>query len=197
MRPSDERGSTENSWPNVRAVLTILANKRSLTTALAVAAFVFVFAVWLPNLRLLFIVWTDASISLGDKVALPVSLLPSIRTNFTLLSAAYTITIAILTGINVALMLHLIRMGRSMIGSSAAAGVSGIFTGALGLGCAACGSLILTSLISTVGGISVLALPLRGGEFGFIGVALLIYSTYLLAKQITKPLVCEPEPLKP
>src|SRR3989344_2455367 len=192
MLPSDERGSTDASRPNVRAVLTILANVRSLVVACTVAALVFVFAVWLPNFRLLFLVWTDSSISLGDKLTLPISLLSSIATNFTLLSASYTIAIALLAGINTALIVHLIKT-RRRIGGSAVIGASGIFAGAFGVGCAACGPLILTSLIGTVGGISVLAiLPLRGGELGIIGVALLGYSMYLLAKQITKPLVCEP-----
>jgi len=176
----------------MRTVLTILTSTRSLLTVLTLATFVFVLSVWLPNLRLLFLVWTDASVSFGDKIALPMSLLPSIATNFTLLSASYTIAIALLAGINAALTVHLIKT-RRRIGGSAVIGASGIFAGAFGVGCAACGPLILTSLIGTVGGISVLAiLPLRGGELGIIGVALLGYSMYLLAKQITKPLVCEP-----
>src|SRR3989344_8289684 len=188
MLPSDERGSTDASRPNVRAVLTILANVRSLVVACTVAALVFVFAVWLPNFRLLFLVWTDSSISLGDKLTLPISLLSSIATNFTLLSASYTIAIALLAGINTALIVHLIRT-RGVFGGGAAIGASGIFTGALGLGCAACGSLILTSLIGIAGGIGILALlPLRGSEFGIVGVVLLGFSTYLLARQITKPL---------
>lgn len=181
----------------MQAILKIFTNTYSALLALAVSVFVFVLAVWLPNLRLLFRVWADASVSIGDKVALPISLLPSIATNFTPLSAWYTVAIAILTGINVALIAHLIKT-RGMLAQGAAIGASGIFTGALGLGCAACGSIILTSLIGTVGGISVLTLlPLRGGELGIIGVLLLGYSTYLLAKQVRMPLVCEPADLKP
>lgn len=190
MLPNDERGSTEASKPNVRAILHILARRQYAFVALAVSVLVFVLAVWLPNLRLLFLVWTDASVSFGDKIALPMSLLPSIATNFTLLSASYTIAIALLAGINAALTVHLIKT-RRRIGGGVVIGASGVFAGAFGVGCAACGSLILTSLIGTAGGISVLAiLPLRGGELGIIGVALLGYSMYLLAKQINKPLVC-------
>lgn len=177
----------------MRAVLNIFASIYSVLLALVVALFVFVFAVWLPNLRLLFSVWADASVTLPDKLALPLSLLPSIATNFTLLSASYTVVIAILAGINAVLIVHLIKT-RGVLGRSAIFGLSGgLFTGTLGLGCAACGSIILTSLIGTVGGISLLTLlPLRGGELGIIGALLLSYSTYLLAKQVSKPLVCEP-----
>ena len=49
-----------------------------------------------------------------------------------------------------------------------------------------------TSLLGTAGGIGVIALlPLRGGEFGILGIVLLGIATYLLAKQISKPMVCE------
>lgn len=173
----------------MRGVLTALKAPRSQALAGSISVLVFVLAVWLPNFRLLFSVWADTSVSLWDKTALPMSLLPSIATNFTLLSASYTIVIAVLAGVNAALMAYLART-RGMLGGGAAIGLSGMFTGTLGLGCAACGSLILTSIVS-VGGIGVLALlPLGGSEFGLVGVAFLGYSTYLLAKQITKPLVC-------
>ena len=107
----------------MRGVLTSLANTRSAVVALTVAATVFAIAVWLPNLRLLFAIWTDASVSLGDKLALPISLLSSIATNFTLLSASYTIAIAVLAGVNAALIVRLIQM-RGVFGSGAAVGAS-------------------------------------------------------------------------
>ncbi|MHB1086803.1 MAG: hypothetical protein ACYCZ0_03590 [Minisyncoccota bacterium] len=176
----------------MRAVLDTLKTPRSLLIVIGIAALVFAFAVWLPNLRLLFQVWADASVSMGDKVALPINLLSSIATNFTPLAASYTIAITVLTGINAALITELVRT-RHIFAKGAAAGATGIAAGTLGLGCAACGSIILTSLLGTTGGLGVLTfLPLRGGELGIIGVALLGFSTYLLARQVTKPLVCEP-----
>lgn len=169
----------------MRAILNTLKTSRSLFVAIGVSVLVFAFAVWLPNLQLLFIVWGNA-VPLGDKIALPLNLLASIATNFTPFSALYTIVIAILTGINAALIAELIRT-RQMFAGSATVGASGIVAGALGIGCAACGSLILTALAGTVLGTGALTLlPLGGGEFGIIGVGLLAYSMYLLSKQITK-----------
>lgn len=173
----------------MRAALNTLKAPRSVAIAICVGALVFAFAVWLPNLRLLSIVSTSAA-PLADKIALPLALLSSIATNFTLLSALYTIAIAILAGINVALIVELIRR-RQMFAGGAAAGASGIVAGALGIGCAACGSLILVAFAGTVLGASALAyLPLGGSEFGILGVLLLGYSTYLLSKQINKT-TCE------
>ena len=161
--------------------------------ALIISTLVFAVAVWLPNIRLLFSIWLDGTIPVTDKISLPLHLLESITTNFTVLSASYTIAIAILTGINISLIVYLLRMNQKrMTKGGMTAGVSGLIAGSLGMGCAACGSLILTSILSVVGGAGILAfLPLKGGEFGIIGVVLLGYSTYLLSKHINRPPVCE------
>ncbi len=173
----------------MHAILNTLKSTHSKLIAISVAAFVFAFAVWLPNVRLIsIVVMSDASIA--DKIALPTSLLSSIATNFTVLSAIYTTMIAVLTGINVALIAELARTGQ-VFARGAAAGASGIVAGAFGIGCAACGSLILSALAGTLLGTSALTLlPLGGGELGILGVILLGYSTYLLSKQITKT-TCE------
>lgn len=174
----------------MKALRLVFKNRNYVALTVSVIGIVFVLATWLPNLRLLWSVWSDASIALGDKIILPIRLLESITTNFTLLSAWYTILIALLAGINVSFAVHLTRT-RVLTGGSVVAGLSGLFTGALGIGCAACGSLVIASLIGTATGVSLLAfLPLKGAEFGVLGVVLLSYSTHLLAKQITKPLVC-------
>lgn len=174
----------------MRGIFNTLKSTRTVLIATGVSACVFALAAWLPNTRLLFIVLRDASIPIADKVALPMKLLPSIMTNFTLLSAVYTIAIAILAGINAALIAHLVRERRMHVGGAAVGGI-GVLTGALGVGCAACGSLILTALVGTTLGTGTLALlPLGGGEFGILGVGLLGYATYLLAKHINKT-TCE------
>ena len=66
---------------------------------LAVSITVFAFAVWLPNLHLIASVVNSADVPFANKLELPISLLGSIATNFTLLSASYTITISILFGV--------------------------------------------------------------------------------------------------
>jgi len=158
----------------------------------AVALLIFAFAVWLPNIRLLLSLVTDPTVPISVKVSFPIRLFESITTNFTTLSASYTIVIALLTGINVALFVYYVRKQRQLAQGGLTIGSVGIVSGIVGMGCAACGFLILTSLLGTAGGIGVIALlPLRGGEFGILGVILLGIATYLLAKQISKPMVCE------
>ncbi|HBE90314.1 MAG TPA: hypothetical protein DDW41_03845 [Candidatus Andersenbacteria bacterium] len=132
-------------------------------------------------------------ISLTQKLDLPISLLGSIVTNFTLLSASYTIAIAILFGINVAMFVYFLRRRVDEVKQAGVAtGLFGITSGVIGMGCAACGSFLLTSLLSFVGASGILAfLPLNGGEFGILGVALLGTSLYMTAKKIQNPAVCK------
>ena len=73
-----------------------------------------------------------------------------------------------------------------------AAGFLGITSSVLGVGCATCGSFLLTSVLSLVGASGTLALlPLGGGEFGLIGVLLLLIAIYITAKQISNPAICK------
>ncbi|OGZ43087.1 MAG: hypothetical protein A2719_01865 [Candidatus Ryanbacteria bacterium RIFCSPHIGHO2_01_FULL_45_22] len=153
---------------------------------------VFVFAVWLPNMPLIIKVMGHPGIPISQKLDLPISLLGSIATNFTPLSASYTIAIAVLFGANLSMILYFLRRRVAEVKRSGiTTGFFGIASGVVGMGCAACGSFLLSSILSLFGVAGVLAfLPLDGGEFGILGVILLIVSLHLTAKQIQNPLVC-------
>ena len=161
--------------------------------ALVVSALVFVLAVWLPNLRLVAGIVSSPDVSFGSKIELPLSLLGSIATNFTLLSASYTIAIAILFGVNLAMVMYFLKRKISEVKQTGiATGFLGIASGVLGVGCVACGSFLLTSILSLVGASGALALlPLGGSEFGIIGVILLVISINITSKQIRNPAVCK------
>ena len=131
-------------------------------------------------------------IPLAQKLDLPISLLGSIVTNFTILSASYTIAIAILFGVNLAMVTYFLRRRVDDVKQSGiATGFFGITSGVIGMGCAACGSFLLMSILSLFGASWILSfLPLGGGEFGILGVILLTVSLYMTAKQIQNPAVC-------
>ena len=160
--------------------------------ALITSLVVFAFAVWLPNIPLIVKVMGHPGIPLTQKLDLPISLLGSIATNFTLLSASYTIAIAILFGMNVSMIVYFLRRRVDAVRQGGIAiGFFGITSGVIGMGCAACGSFLLTSVLSLVGVSGILAfLPLNGGEFGILGVILLGASLYMTAKKIQNPAVC-------
>lgn len=176
----------------VQALQKVFQKPVYVVLALAVSASAFVLAVLLPNIRLVAGVISSPDISFVNKFELPLSLLGSIGTNFTLLSASYTITIAILFGIYLAMLVYFIKNKvRDISQSGIATGTLGILSGILGVGCAACGVFLLTSLLSIFGIAGIISyLPLDGGEFGIIGVILLATSIYMTAKKITTPQVC-------
>jgi len=67
----------------------------------------------------------------------------------------------------------------------------GIATSMLGVGCASCGSVVLTSLIGFGSATAVLGfLPFRGQEFGLLGIAILLFAIHVTIKKINDPLVC-------
>lgn len=161
--------------------------------ALVVSAFVLAIAILLPSSALLTLVWTSGNMTVLGKVSVTLSLLGSLTTNFSPLSALTTTVISILVGLNSALMLSIYRRQKRLVTHRSVATTSiGALFGMFSVGCAACGSLILTSFLGVVGGVGVLTLlPLRGQEIGILGVLILGYTTFLLTRTITKPLICD------
>lgn len=162
----------------------------ALAGVLAIAAFLL--AVWFPNLRLLGEVFSGSDAPLADKLGIALSLLGGIATNFSPLTAAYTITIAGLFGLCTAMIAYMIRQKRTAAAArNIAIGSGGMASGVLGVGCAACGSLLLAGALPFAGAAAALgALPLGGAEFGILSVALLVVSLLLISRTIARPAGC-------
>lgn len=176
-----------------QALQKVFRNPVYVILALVVSASVFVFAVWLPNIRLVAGIVSSPDIPLLSKFELPLSLLGSITTNFTPLSALYTTTISVLFGMYIAMTIYFLkRRIKDVRQNGIATGFLGITSGVLGVGCGACGAFLLTSFLSLVGAGGILVLlPLKGNEFGILGVILLAIALHATAKQIGNPLVCK------
>lgn len=176
----------------LKEILKIFKDVRYVGLASLITFIIFSIAVLIPNVRLLIQIIPDLGISLGSKLNLIISLFGSIQTNFTILSASYTIAIAILFGINVVLFLHYIRSQRTGVSKiNGAAGIGGLVSGIFGIGCAACGTFILTWVLGFIGAASLISfLPLGGEEFGILGVVLLILSIRMITRKIIKPQTC-------
>lgn len=172
---------------------SIISRPRYAALATFIGALVFTGAVWLPNLGTISLAIQSSASGL-EKIQFILSLYGSIATNFTLMSASYTVMIAILFGLQVALLWYYIkavRLGSAQLRNVGATSIGGLVSGIFGIGCAACGSFILTSVLTLFGVSGLLAyLPFGGEEFGVIGVVLLVYSIYIILNKIDKPLVC-------
>ncbi len=179
---------------NLRGALgQVFAHPSYIALAGVLAVLAFLLAVWFPNFGLLAEVFSTSNAPLTIKLGIAFSLLGGIGTNFSSLSAGYTIAIAVLFGMTAAMIAYLLKQRHvAAAGQTVAIGSGAVASGVLGIGCAACGSLILGAALPSVGaaGALVAALPLKGEEFGILSVALLFVSLLLVSKSIAQGVAC-------
>src|SRR3546814_218693 len=178
-----------------RALRQVFTEARYVILASAVGLAVFILATWLPNLGLVWQIVASGSVPLADKVEVLAGLVGSIATNFTVFSALSTIAIAALFGANVAMIAYQFRLRRQLVRQTgqagAAASFGGLATGLFGVGCAACGTFVLSPALTLVGISGLIALLPFGGEaFGVLGVGMLGLSLVLTARRIAEPVGC-------
>lgn len=177
---------------NLRAALKLVfARPPYMALAGALAMLAFLLAVWFPNLGLIGEVW-GSSAPLTVKLGIAISLLGGIGTNFTVLAAGYTVAIAVLFGMTMAMIFYSFKQRRvAPAGQTIAVGAGGVASGVIGAGCAACGSLVLGAVLPSLGVAGALAaLPLGGEEFGILSVALLFVSLIFISRNIAEPAAC-------
>ena len=94
-------------------------------------------------------------------------------------------------GINLSLAYTYIRLRGEVILKSGVYSGIGLLFAFLGIGCAACGSVFLSTILGFFGaGALVTLLPYHGQEVGYLGVFFLSIATYSLAKKVVAPYVC-------
>src|SRR3989338_1237323 len=135
-----------------RALLVVFQKPAYILVAVLVAAITFAMTVWMPNLGLIAQVIADPSATFAQKISLPIALLSSISTNFSALSALYTILIPILFGVNGAMMIYYLRRRiKAAKGNMMTAVFAGMASGVLGFRFAACGAFLLTFILPSSG----------------------------------------------
>lgn len=170
-----------------RAAAMVFSSPRYAILAGAAALVVLTLALMAPQWRLIATVLGSPSFPLSEKVLTIGSLYGTLRSNLSVLTAGSLVGSSVLFGVNSALVAYLIARRRRGTGPGMAASLGGLVAGSAGLGCAACGSLVLTTVLSVGGAGAALAfLPLGGGEFGLIGLALLGWSAILVLKKVQK-----------
>ncbi len=188
----------DTSQINLQKITTVFKRvfKKGRYLALSLAVFIVgaSLVLLLPNLSTLVQALTSETLSAGAKLTFWIALYGSIATNYTLLNAISIFLVLLLLSIEVALLVfYLRRVQKATKGfkGSQIKGLAGAISGVLGIGCAACGSVILTGIAASLGVTGLLlALPLHGGEFALLGIVLLAWSISYLVKKIYDPLVC-------
>lgn len=179
------------------ATREVLARPAYLGLAAIIALAAFAAFLWIPNFRLIGVVFGTPVVTLGTKLALLGSLLMGITTNFETLAAFSAVVIPLLFGVDIAMIVYFLKQKRARLPrGEIAASLGGATSGVVAAGCAACGSFLLVTILSFLGASGALALlPLKGGELGLLSIALLVLSIFLIARKIVAPIVCELRPL--
>ena len=175
----------------------VFGEYRYIIVAIATALLAFSLSVWLRNVSLIVMAFTSSLFSFSDRVLLLLRLLNGIATADTALTAILTIGMLLLFGVNIALLIYYFVQRRSLpAAKESATTIGGLVAAVFGIGCSACGTLVLSAMLASVGATGLLALlPLGGGEFLIISIVLLAASIFWISKSIQTSSVCIPDEL--
>lgn len=168
----------------------VFARLNFIWLALAAAIAVVLISIWLPNKSLLGFVLSADNLSWTNKLVFLFRSFGILGSNFSIFSRSVLIILAVLTGINLAFLVYFLK-NRVTEAKASGLGWLGMVSGLIGIGCASCGSVILSTIFgfTAVSGFLGL-LPWQGTEFAVIGMALLSISIWLLGTKIINPLIC-------
>lgn len=109
---------------------------------------------------------------------------------FTAKTFVAALSIILLTGVNSSLFIYFLQH-RIQILRASSLGWWGMTLSLFGVGCASCGSALLTALIGFGAATTVVAaLPFHGSEFLVFGILSILISIVLFARKIANPDVC-------
>ncbi|MFA4818622.1 MAG: hypothetical protein WC621_02145 [Patescibacteria group bacterium] len=167
-----------------QGLLTVFRRWNYLALASLVALLFLFLAIWLPNLSFLGYILGSKVFSLGAKLTILAASFEFLQTNFTFVTRWLAIILAILTGVNIALLVFYFKQ-RLTVARSAGGTLLSLVLGLVGVSCTACGSIILSAIFGL--GVTtsfLIVLPLRGLEFGILSFSLLWLSIIMVARRI-------------
>src|SRR3989344_4288793 len=169
-----------------QAIKNVFAKPIYCLIAVLSALVILAIAILLPRLSLISYIFSSDSFGLFEKWKLLFSLIGTLKSNFSNWSLLMLIVLAFFTGLNVALIIYYFKKRHDILKATGSGlGILAIISGVLGIGCASCGSVILTSVIGFTAAVSFLGvLPLKGLEFGLLAIILFIVSIFILSKKI-------------
>ena len=111
-----------------------------------------------------------------------------LKYTFTILTGIIFVLVCILLAFNMSLIwVYYKERGEIILKYDKSKSLFGAMLAILGLGCASCGAVAISFILSLFGGV---VLPLHGAEIGMVGVLLLGYGTYTLWKRYRGVKVC-------
>lgn len=177
----------------LKSLKQVFSNMRYVAVAAAgVFGFLAISSV-LPNLQIM--KWAIGSpvMAAGEKLYFLANVLAGgYKIDLLSFAAFFTFAIAILFGVNIAMAAYYFKNKSATLRQGGVAGFFGAFAGFLGVGCSACGSVALSSLLSIIGAGSALSyLPLGGREIAILSIFLLLLSIHQISRNISALQICQ------
>ncbi|PSQ42611.1 hypothetical protein BRD07_03275 [Halobacteriales archaeon QS_9_68_42] len=160
-----------------RLVLSVPTYAAVALLASGVGLSLFVFSLNLPLVELALM----GTLPTSARFTILANLYPFVGSAFDPIQGGLLVAVAVLFGVDTAMVTyHLREHGVSLSGGGGSA--LGAVLGALGAGCAACGSVLLIGVLSLFGvSASLLFLPLDGLEFALLALVALLLSMFWVA----------------
>lgn len=145
----------------------------------------------LPQRGLIAFIFQSENFAWSVRLKIIKNLLLNIGANMTMGNKILFVVIIFLAGISIALLVYYIKR-RLSLSLESGASLTGIILSLIGIGCAACGSVILSSVFGLSATVAFVGfLPLQGLELGLFSLVLLSWSIYSISKKIDKQIICK------
>ncbi len=174
-----------------KALQTVFRSRSYYFLASSSMALFVLFEMWLANYSIIIFVFRNTAFNWQDRLSILWSSITVYLTTFSWSIQIITFLVAFFVGINTALLIYYVRQ-RFRLQGAARTSVLGVIISLFGVGCASCGSVILSSVLGFTIATNVIAvLPLRGKEFSLLAIVALLWSTYIATQKIASPFVCK------
>lgn len=150
---------------------------------------ILIFFAWTPNRELLWETLRSPSIHPYLKRKLFWGITGSLFTNLHLFDLVMLVVSASLAGLQTALVVAHVRC-KVRMGQVAGLSLIGTLSSLLGVGCSACGSVLLTGILGVSGAALLQKLPFKGMELGLLGIAVLALSIAVTTQLLHKTKSC-------
>lgn len=178
-----------------KSILTTLAGVFRRPESVGLAVFtgwlVLTVAVVIVSYDTLVLAWRTSQ-SWSELFSVGVASYEALGSSLTTLGTVSIVVSAFLAGLYAALGMAFWLRQKTLVSRSGSLGVMGLVSAFFGVGCAACGSIIATSLLSFIGAGGIFTLIPYGGEaFSLLALGLLTYANYALVLALQRPLQCD------
>jgi hypothetical protein len=175
----------------INGIRVVFSRRDGVTVFLSMSSLLFLLVLSVENGKAFLQAFSLSFMPVTEQFSLGVRTLFDLHNTFTPSSIVLVLLGSILGGLNTALAyVYITVRGGALMESGLYHGV-GLVLAFLGIGCAACGTAFLSLILGFFGFSTVLAVfPYKGVEVGYLGLMLLFFATYTLAKKVDTPNVC-------